>query len=276
MTWLWPARQQPRNRKKCKQHRPLSLQHLSSGSRDTRSVMEHPRSLRTVIIVEANTSPRSAGLKRQPATFAKSLGIWLGFVARKRNRKPRQGRERCIVSRPTTPIQVAMSTFIARSGTKPYIVKVTLNDAPLDMELDTGAAVSLISKATYNRLWETAPQLVPTTTRLHTYSRQQLVVLGTLTVTVKYEAQQVVHPIIVVEGASPSLLGSSSKTCNRNELGEAKNITAMLHLAKELLPSSAMPAQFLMRCVRKSTASWRDYKNMASYNQYSSPTGRRR
>ena len=35
---------------------------------------------------------------------------------------------------------------------KPYIVKVTLNEALLDMELDTGAAVSLISKATYEKL----------------------------------------------------------------------------------------------------------------------------
>ena len=46
----------------------------------------------------------------------------------------------------------------------------TLDDAPLEMELDTGAAVSIISKATFKKLWEVTPKLTPTTTRLRNYS----------------------------------------------------------------------------------------------------------
>ena len=68
-----------------------------------------------------------------------------------------------------------------------------------------GAAVSIISKTTYQKLWEVTPKLMPTTTRLHTYSGQNLVVLGTLNVKVQYEAQQVDHSILVVEGSGPSL-----------------------------------------------------------------------
>ena len=36
--------------------------------------------------------------------------------------------------------------------TTPYTIKVALNDAPLEMEIDTGAAVSIIS--TYQKLGE--------------------------------------------------------------------------------------------------------------------------
>ena len=92
-----------------------------------------------------------------------------------------------------------------RKGTPPYTVKLTLDNAPLEMELDTGAAVSIISKATYKQLWEVTPKLKPTTTRLRTYSGQHLVVLGTLKVKVQYEAQQVDHQILVMDGSGPSL-----------------------------------------------------------------------
>ena len=86
-------------------------------------------------------------------------------------------------------------------------MKVTLDDAPLEMELDTGAAVSIISKATYQKLWEVTPKLMPTTTHLCTSSGQNLTVLGALKINVQYEAQQIQHSILVVDGSGPSLFG---------------------------------------------------------------------
>ena len=45
------------------------------------------------------------------------------------------------------------------SSVKPLVVSVKLNDVDLEMELDTGASISIISEATYNHLWskEQAP-----------------------------------------------------------------------------------------------------------------------
>ena len=37
--------------------------------------------------------------------------------------------------------------------TKPYMVTVKVNGADLKMEVDTGAALSVISEKTYNTLW---------------------------------------------------------------------------------------------------------------------------
>ena len=44
----------------------------------------------------------------------------------------------------------------------PYLVELSVNDAPLSMEVDTGAAVSIISTAMYRSLGDLQPQLNPT------------------------------------------------------------------------------------------------------------------
>ena len=89
----------------------------------------------------------------------------------------------------------------------PYIVSVSLDGRSTQMEVDTGATLSLVSETTYGKLWKVPPKLKPTTTRLSTYSGQRLVVLGTLSAEVQYEAQQVVLSILVVQGSGPTLLG---------------------------------------------------------------------
>ena len=89
----------------------------------------------------------------------------------------------------------------------PYIVSVLLNGRSTQMEVDTGATLSLMSETTYRKLWKVLPKLKPTSARLSTYSGQRLVVPGTLSVEVKYEAQQVVPSILVVQRSGPTLLG---------------------------------------------------------------------
>ena len=95
------------------------------------------------------------------------------------------------------------------SDTKPYIVSLSLNDAPLKMEVVTGGTRTIMSEKTYRILWKgkKRPELSPTKVRLRTYSNRQLFVLGTLRINVKYEAQQVGFDVLVVKGAGPSLLG---------------------------------------------------------------------
>ena len=93
------------------------------------------------------------------------------------------------------------------SDAKPYVVRQSLNVAPLEMEVDTDAARTIVSKQIYSFLWKTRPELSPTKIRLCTYSGQQLVVLGTLRVNMKYEAQNFGCDMLVVKGAGPSMLG---------------------------------------------------------------------
>ena len=55
---------------------------------------------------------------------------------------------------------------------KPLIVHVSINKAEVEMEVDTEASVSIISKETYNHLWskDKAPQLEQSDVKLWTYS----------------------------------------------------------------------------------------------------------
>ena len=79
----------------------------------------------------------------------------------------------------------------------------------VNMELDTGAAVSLVSEETYNQHWP-QQQLEESNTRLKTYSGEYLETLGNINVSVCYGDQQVTLPSVVIKGKArkgPSLFG---------------------------------------------------------------------
>ena len=92
------------------------------------------------------------------------------------------------------------------SSDKPLEVDLQLEGKPLRMEVDTGAAVSLVLEKTYHSLFPTV-QLQPLTTKLRTYSGEQLTVLGQQEVQVRHGEQMAKLPLLVVKGEGPSLLG---------------------------------------------------------------------
>ena len=63
---------------------------------------------------------------------------------------------------------------------QPVTLRVLLNDSPVEMEVDTGAAASVISEKTYWALWpkQRRPQLQDTSILLRTYTSEQLKVKG--------------------------------------------------------------------------------------------------
>ena len=92
------------------------------------------------------------------------------------------------------------------SHTTPIVVPVEINNMAVNMELDTGAAVSLVSEETHNQHWP-QQQLEGSNTRLKTYSREYLETLGNINVSVGYGDQQVTLPLVVIKGKGPSLFG---------------------------------------------------------------------
>ena len=74
---------------------------------------------------------------------------------------------------------------------KPLVVSVKLNNVDFDMELDTGASISIVSEATYNRLWPQgkAPAIQESNVKLKTYSGEQLTVKGVIEAEVQYKDQ---------------------------------------------------------------------------------------
>ena len=91
-------------------------------------------------------------------------------------------------------------------STHPISVTVTVNDQPLKMELDTGAAVSIISEQEQRKLYPLT-SLHPTHTLLRTYTGATMPVAGEMTAQVEYGSQRCTLPLIVVAGNGPALLG---------------------------------------------------------------------
>ena len=87
-----------------------------------------------------------------------------------------------------------------------YTVVLEINGHPVTLKIDTGAAVSVISEKTRQKLFPTAT-LEATEIRLRTYNSKPITVLGQLAVTVEYQGYHGVHTLYVVEGSGAALLG---------------------------------------------------------------------
>ena len=86
------------------------------------------------------------------------------------------------------------------------IATLEIDEVMVLMEVDTGAAVTLMSKETQKSLFPKVKLQKPKV-RLQTYTAKQLSVLGVLTVQVVYRGYTGSHTLYVVQGNGPTLLG---------------------------------------------------------------------
>ncbi|XP_043204899.1 uncharacterized protein K02A2.6-like [Amphibalanus amphitrite] len=106
----------------------------------------------------------------------------------------------------------AYALFSVRPGVcerrPPLMVRVGLDGRAVDMELDTGAALSVCSDAVFRHLWpDGGPALEPCGVSLKTYSGELLSVRGQAMVNVEYGGNTTRLPLIVVKGSGPCLFG---------------------------------------------------------------------
>ena len=97
---------------------------------------------------------------------------------------------------------------IREPTSNPFRTNVFVNGKLLSMEIDTGAAVSIISEESKNRLFPDAV-LKKSYLRMQTYTGQRMTVQGYLEVEVRYGEQKKNLHLFVVTGTGPSLLGRS-------------------------------------------------------------------
>ena len=95
---------------------------------------------------------------------------------------------------------------------RPLELDVEVEGQRVTMELDTGAAVSLVSESTYRHLFPGTP-LLESTAQLCTYSGEPLSVVGEREVLVRYGNQSEKLPLIVLKEDGPSLFGRNWLQC---------------------------------------------------------------
>ena len=107
----------------------------------------------------------------------------------------------------------------SKQASKPLQVEVVINGQPLSMELDAGAAMTLVSEETFQHKWFNET-LQPSTTMLHTYSGEPLnhhacVFQEGLGILKRYEAQ-----LHIDQQATPEFCRAckDSALCNAGKL----------------------------------------------------------
>ena len=80
------------------------------------------------------------------------------------------------------------------------MVPVLIDNRPLTMELDTGAAVTVISETTFRSMFGNTANL---------QQSKELPLLGTTEVQVQYESQHAALPLFVIKGQGGSLLSQN-------------------------------------------------------------------
>ena len=91
---------------------------------------------------------------------------------------------------------------------KPIFVKVDINSIPTEMEVDTGASVTVMGEAKFHEIFKDCkPKLESTNIKLRTYTGEFITAKGVSEVNVAYENQSVSLPLIVTVGGGPVLFG---------------------------------------------------------------------
>jgi len=110
------------------------------------------------------------------------------------------------LTREESPADIVHVHSVSESVPESFKIPVEVNGIPITMELDTGAAVSLVSEATWSEQLH-RPKLEPSTLKLQSYPDQSLEILGSCSVQVHVNGTAETLPLVVVAGKGLSLFG---------------------------------------------------------------------
>ena len=94
-----------------------------------------------------------------------------------------------------------------QQSSDPVMVEVQLNGTPVRMEVDTGAAVTVMSLPCYERVKGEEQQLQRSDLKLKTYTGEIVSPEGVGQLMVRYHDQHLELPVTVVKGGVPNLMG---------------------------------------------------------------------
>ena len=146
--------------------------------------------------------------------------------------------------REQSPADIVHVHSVSQSVPESFKVPVEINGTPVTMELDTGAAVSLVSEATWSEQLH-RPKLEPCTLKLQSYPDRNLEVLVSCSVQVQVNGDPAeTLPLVVVGGRGISLLGRNCLKLVKldwTKLAKMKGIKAKLQIKANSSPKFHKP-----------------------------------
>ena len=156
----------------------------------------------------ANHNPSTCRFKQEQCHSCGKTG----HIAKVCRSKPKPRPEKKLKTHKVEESSTSPSEYtlfpVKDAKSSPLQTTVKLDGHSVTMEIDTGASVSLISEATFRKIWgPQPPHLQASTVTLHGYGGEQIPVVGSLNVTVQHCQQTEELSLTVVAGDGPSLLG---------------------------------------------------------------------
>ena len=90
---------------------------------------------------------------------------------------------------------------------KPILIDIEINNNLIQMELDTGASVSVMSKNVLETTLGSNIKITPVDAQLRTYTGEIIKPIGIANVSVKYSHQVKTLPIVITPNDGPTLMG---------------------------------------------------------------------
>ena len=112
----------------------------------------------------------------------------------------------------------------SRGKCKEFIVPVTIDGKTVDMELDTGASVTIIPKSMWTDVLASKP-VERTDIKLRSYSGHEISVIGEAKVQVAYRDQKAVLPVVITGNDGPVLMGRNWLSVLKLDWGQVKRIS---------------------------------------------------
>lgn len=108
-----------------------------------------------------------------------------------------------------TDISTSYELYNVTDRTLPYTTDIIVDGKPVKMEIDTGAAVTIISKQTFDKHYRggTEPTIVHSSDTLSTYTGEKISIFGIANVEVSAKGKSTQLPLTIVSGNGPTLLG---------------------------------------------------------------------
>ena len=156
---------------------------------------------------------------------------------------------------------------VTSTGANPYRITMRLNGMPVSLDVDTGAALTVVNPLIYERLMEHSEresqtyQLLPSGKLLRSYTGHTIPVLGTVQVEARYGNKVLVLPVYIVTGGGPNLLGRDWVSHFDVDLSLSQAITCDRRLDSILETHSTVFTNGIRLCTRSSStssSSWRE------------------